>query len=130
MSMAESPRTRPPTYCSTADVDEAYLLVPMGGHGRERPRSALERVDRLVRRAIMRTIDRDAKALRARGVRVHVLTPGSADLSAMGVNLMDPRSRGEVLDSARSTVATLLRRELRAREPLDVPARRASGGRA
>lgn len=109
-----------------AGVDEAFLLVPMGGRGRERPRTALERVDRLVRRSIMRTVDRDAAALRARGVRVHVLTPGSADLRAMGVNLMDPRTRGDVLECARATVAARLRPELGAAESWST-APRASG---
>jgi NTE family protein len=84
----------------------------MGGHGRRSPRTIVERIDRLVRRTIMRTIGRDTIALRAQGIRVHVLTPGPEDLAAMGVNLMDPRTRGDVLSVASGTVAAQLRVQL------------------
>jgi NTE family protein len=96
-------------------VDEVFILAPMGGRGRARPRSVFEHVDRIVRRAIMRTISRDAAALRAQGMRVHVLAPGAADLAAMGVNLMDPRTRGDVLSTAAVSVAERLHRELAVR---------------
>ena len=100
-------------------VDEVFVLAPMGGTGRPRPRTVLERIDRGVRRAISRTIVRDATALRAQGIRVHVLTPGPADLAAMGVNLMDSRTRGDVLDAARTSVAERLRRALPARSAIE-----------
>lgn len=96
-------------------VDEVFVLVPMGGRGRARPRTVFERVDRVVRRAIMRTIARDVALLRAQGMRVHVLAPGAADLAAMGVNLMDPRTRGDVLSTAAVSVSGQLHRELSVR---------------
>jgi NTE family protein len=44
--------------------------------------------------------------VRATGVRVTVLTPGPADLAAMGGNMMNPRRRARVLDVALRTSAT------------------------
>jgi len=41
-------------------------------------------------------------------VRVTVLTPGPADLAAMGGNMMNPRRRARVLDVALRTSATAL----------------------
>jgi NTE family protein len=92
-----------------AALDEVFVLVPLGGRGRERPRTTAERIDRRVRRWIARTVARDAAALRARGVRVHVLAPGPADLAGMAVNLMDPGGRTRVLQTARRTAVTQLR---------------------
>jgi hypothetical protein len=57
---------------------------------------------------------------------VHVLAPGAAELTAMGVNLMDPRTRGDVLESAAQSVAERLRRDLSTRRLSAV--RDASGG--
>lgn len=107
-------------------VDEVFVLAPMGGRGRTRPMTVLEHVDRAVRRTIMRTVGRDVAALRAQGMRVHVLAPGAAELAAMGVNLMDPRARGDVLESASESVAERLRKELATRRLSAV--RGASGG--
>jgi NTE family protein len=95
-----------------APVDEVFVFAPMGGQGRRDPGSAIERIDGLVRRRITRTIERDAIALRAKGIRVYVVTPGPEDLAAMGVNLMDPRTRGDVLSVASGTVARELRAQL------------------
>lgn len=99
-------------------VDEVFVLAPMGGRGRERPRTAAERIDRRVRRWIARTVTRDVTALRARGVRVHVLAPGPSDLAGMAVNLMDPAGRAQVLETARCTAAEQLRSEPK---PISMP---------
>ena len=96
-------------------VDEVYVLAPMAGGGQPTPSTAIERVERLVRRAITRTIHADAGALRARGVRVIVLAPQPADLAVMGVNLMDPQRRTDVLDTARGTAAVQLRQQFAVR---------------
>ena len=95
-----------------AAVDEVYVLAPMGGSAQPRPATAIERVERAVRRAIARTIRADAAALRARGVRVVVLAPQPADLAMMGVNLMNPQRRTDVLETARRTAADQLWQQL------------------
>jgi NTE family protein len=91
-----------------AQLDEVYVLAPMGGSGRERPRSLVERLDGFVRRRVSATIERDVDALRARGLQVRVLAPTVEDLTTMGVNLMDSHARTEVLRSAQRTVADQL----------------------
>jgi NTE family protein len=96
-----------------APVDEVFALVPMGGRGNPDPRTAFARVDRWIRRAVSRTVSEDAAALRARGVRVHVLAPQARDLEAIGVNLMDPAPRAAVLETARETAREQLLRQLR-----------------
>jgi NTE family protein len=50
--------------------------------------------------------------LRARGVKVCIVTPGPADLETMGVNLMNPGPRVDVLNLARDTATVQLRRQL------------------
>jgi NTE family protein len=92
-------------------VDEVFVLAPMGGAGADRPRTAVQRIERAVRRTIARTIARDATALRARGVRVRVIEPQPEDLAVMGLNLMDAAPRRDVLETARRTAAEQLRRQ-------------------
>jgi NTE family protein len=45
-------------------------------------------------------------------MRVVVVTPGPADLAVIGTNLMNPRRRTEVLESAMRTAAVQVRAEL------------------
>ena len=47
-------------------------------------------------------------------MRVVLLTPVASDLEAMGVNMMDPARRTDVLDSARQTAAAQLRAQVAA----------------
>jgi NTE family protein len=72
-------------------------------------------VERAVRRAITRGIMADAARLRAGGARVCLVTPEPEDLAAMGVNLMNPARRSEVLETAQVTAARQLNRQLTAR---------------
>lgn len=108
-------------------VDEVFVLAPMCGTGTGAPRSTVHRVERLVRRAITRTVLRDAAALRARGVRVHVVHPQQAELEIMGVNLMDPQRRTEVLQAARENAAAQLGTQLAVSR---LPAGRRAAGEA
>lgn len=93
-------------------VEEAYVLAPMASVQSDRARSAVGRVERVVRRAITRGILTDVVALRATGVRVHLVTPEPADLAVLGVNLMNPSRRTEVLETAQVTAAEQLARQL------------------
>jgi NTE family protein len=95
-----------------AGLDEVYVLAPMASVAADRGRSAIGRVERLVRRTITRGILTDAAALRAEGVRVCVVTPEPADLAVIGLNLMNPSRRTEVLETAQGTAAGQLTRQL------------------
>jgi NTE family protein len=92
----------------TPPLDEVYVLAPMASHAYDRPRDPVACVERAVRRVITRWLDAEVRAVRATGTRVTVLTPGPADLAAMGGNLMNPRRRNRVLDTALETSAVAL----------------------
>jgi NTE family protein len=82
---------------------------------RDRPRSPASRVERAIRRAITRGIIADIESLRADHARVIFVTPGPEDLAVIGANLMNPRRRTEVLETAMRTAAIQLRVQLAAR---------------
>jgi NTE family protein len=89
-------------------LDEVYVLAPMAGYDFDRPSDPVAVVERRVRRLLTRWLDAEVRAVRALGTRVTVLTPGPADLQAMGGNLMNPRRRLHVLDTALETSARAL----------------------
>lgn len=97
-------------------LDEVYVLAPMASLAMDRPRSAIARLERRVRRAITKTIMADVGRLRAAGVRVGVAAPEAADLEIFGVNLMDPARRTEVLETAMRTAGGQLSRQLAGRD--------------
>lgn len=90
------------------ELDEVYVLAPMASHAYDRPRGPVAGAERAVRCLMTRWLDAEVRAVRARGVRVTVLTPGPADLVAMGGNLMNPRRRERVLDTALRTSGVAL----------------------
>ncbi len=107
-------------------LDEVYVLAPMASLTTDHPRSPLTRIERSVRRVITRRILADVTALRAEGTRVVVVTPGPEDLEVMGANLMNPRRRIDVLDTAMRTSAVQFRaarfqRPARAARPRPAP---------
>lgn len=89
-------------------LDEVYVLAPLASHVFDRPRDPVAGVERGLRCLLTRWLDAEVRAVRAAGVRVTVLTPGPADLAAMGGNLMNPRRRARVLDVALRTSAEAL----------------------
>jgi len=96
-----------------AGVDEVYVLAPMASIVSDNPRKPHERLERRLRWLITHALLRDAHALRYRGIKVTVLTPGPEDLAVMGVNLMDPRRRQAVLETSLRTSAAALGRAAR-----------------
>ncbi|WP_457032052.1 patatin-like phospholipase family protein [Kitasatospora sp. P5_F3] len=111
-------------------LDEVYVLAPMAlrpswpdgrraepgtlaalreWRRRDRPRGVLVQLVSRYRRAVTRQLMREARQLRAGGMRVQLLAPTLADLAAMGPNMMDPARRGETLETALHTVARALR---------------------
>jgi NTE family protein len=91
-----------------AGLDHVYVLAPLACMAPDRPRKPHERIERRIRRVITFTLRREVHALRSRGARVTVLTPGPDDLAAMGINLMDPRRRRNVLETSLHTSAAAL----------------------
>ncbi|MBW0119616.1 patatin-like phospholipase family protein, partial [Pseudonocardia abyssalis] len=90
------------------ELDEVYVLAPMASHVVDRPRDPLAVAERAVRRVLTRWLDAEVADLRATGARVTVLTPGPADLAAMGGNLMNPRRRDRVLETSLGTSVAAL----------------------
>ena len=89
-------------------LDEVYVLAPMASHSYDRPADPMVHMERGARRLLTRWLDAEVRAVRATGTSVHVLTPGPADLAAMGGNLMNPRRRTRVLDTALETSVAAL----------------------
>lgn len=85
------------------ELDEVYVLAPLASHAYDHPRDPLSGIERGVRLVLTRWLDAEVRAVRATGTQVTVLTPGPADLYAMGGNLMNPRRRTRVLDTALAT---------------------------
>ncbi len=61
---------------------------------------------------VTREVRGEIAGLEQRGTRVIVVTPTSEDLALIGVNLMNPLRRIEVLDTARRTSIPQLRAQL------------------
>ena len=90
-------------------LDEVYVLAPMASFAYDSPRSPAALAERRWRRVVNRRVLADAVAVRESGTAVTVLGPGPEDLAAIGANLMNPRRRQAVLDTALRTSAEALR---------------------
>ncbi len=102
------------------DLDEIYVLAPMASYILDSPRNPYVHLERQFRRLITLWLQREVRKVKARGIRVTVLTPGPEDLTAIGANLMDPRRRIRVLDTSLRTSAaalTTLERDRRGAQP-------------
>jgi len=92
-------------------LDEVYVLAPMVSFAYDRPRSPMALAERRWRRVTTRRVLAEAACVRDGGTDVTLLGPGSEDLAAIGANLMDPRRRRAVLETALRTSAEALRRQ-------------------
>jgi NTE family protein len=90
------------------ELDEVYVLAPMASHVYDWPLDPVAGMERWMRHVFTRWLDAEVRAVRATGTRVTVLTPGPVDLTAMGGNLMNPRRRERVLETALATSAAAL----------------------
>jgi NTE family protein len=90
------------------DVQDIYVLAPMASTEPDHPLRPHLQMERRLRQVLTVVLVRQAKVLAARGKRVTVLTPGPRDLAAMGINLMDPRRRQDVLELSFRTSAEAL----------------------
>lgn len=94
-------------------LDEVYVLAPAASlHDVDAGTTRAERVERWIRRAVTRAVRAEIAQLRERGTEVIVVSPTSDDLELIGVNLMNPARRREVLDTARRTATAQLRTQL------------------
>ncbi len=84
-------------------LDEVYVLAPMASFVPDSPRQVAARVERRVRRQVTRYVVQESQAVARTGTAVTVLAPGPEDLHAMGANMMDPRRRLPVLETALRT---------------------------
>jgi NTE family protein len=91
-----------------ARLSHVYVFAPMASLVPDQPGKRTERLERRLRRLMTRSLLREAQVLRAQGTQVTLLTPGPEDLTAMGVNLMDPRRRAPVLETSLRTSAAAL----------------------
>lgn len=89
---------------ASTDVDVVVVLNPMSSLDPGLPSSLAERFERRIRRATGRRLGREAKRLRDLGKQVLLIQPHEFDLDVMGVNLMDPSRRVDVLEMATRTV--------------------------
>ncbi len=90
---------------SGTDLQEIYVLVPLGSTEVDHPLLPHLRMERHLRQMITLAVLRQARRLSAQGKRVTVLTPDPADLAAMGINIMDLRRRQAVLETSFRTSA-------------------------
>jgi NTE family protein len=94
----------------TSDLDVVICLSAMTSHLRQDGSDPLQRAVHSLLGHGAQQLDRQAKALIRRGVDVVILEPSAKDQAAMGVNLMDSRRWGRVLEVALTSVAGQLRR--------------------
>lgn len=94
------------------DVEEVIVLAPMAASAMDNPRSRLEKIERRVRRYMTSIVDREVLKLEAAGIRVVRLEPSPEDLEAFGYNMMDPKRRELVFNTACKTAPAAVRAAL------------------
>ncbi|HVL80365.1 MAG TPA: patatin-like phospholipase family protein [Actinomycetota bacterium] len=94
---------------SEEGLDLVVCLNPMSTLNIGPPTTIGERVERRIRGQVGRRLGREARKLRERGTEVLLIQPGEEDLDAMGINMMDPKRRRLVLETALRTTAARLR---------------------
>jgi len=90
------------------ELDEVIVLAPMVSFDMAKSIGVFERADRVWRAAATRRCRREVEKLRASGVRVTVIAPGSEDMAVMGGNSMDTRRRIDVLETSLKTTRRVL----------------------
>ena len=93
-----------------SDVDVVICMNPLSSLHRPatQSRNPVTRVSQMSRTANGRRLGHEARKLRAAGKEVVLIQPTEEDLQVMGGNLMDPRRRQQVIDTAELTVAEQL----------------------
>lgn len=95
------------------DVDEVVIITPMASRQTDRPGTMAHRLERLMRKAMTARVMAEIKELKQRGIRVLWLEPTPEDLTAFGYNMMDPKRRLHVLETAMHTTSGTVENALR-----------------
>ena len=94
-------------------VSEVFVLAPMLAAAGDRRRSAMALADRRLRQHVSNQLHLELARLRRAGIAARVLGPTPDDLEVMGVNVMNPSRRAEVLwtsiDTTRRRLSPALR---------------------
>lgn len=93
-------------------VEEVVLITPMVSRVMDTPRSLPVRMERLLRRVMTQRTNAEIALLEARGIKVLRIEPALDDLDAFGFNMMDPRRRVKVFDTAVRTAPGIIRKAL------------------
>ena len=93
---------------SREPLDEVLVLAPMTMYELHRTAHPIGWLEHRLRRMMTRRLDREVRQLEATGCTVRVMGPTAEDLAAMGHNMMDPRRRRAVLETALRTTAERL----------------------
>jgi len=84
---------------SEEGLDEVVVVSPLTSREPVPATSVGEALERAMRRAMSRTLDREVALLESRGTRVIRIEPTAHELKAMGPNFMDARRQATVLDA-------------------------------
>jgi NTE family protein len=90
------------------DVDVVVAMNPMSSLQPGLPTTIVERVERRIRSASGRRFGREARRIRDKGTELLMIQPVEEDLDAMGINLMDPSRRADVLERSIETTTKRL----------------------
>jgi NTE family protein len=90
------------------DLDLVIAMNPMSSLQPGLPTTIVERFERRIRRSSGRRLGREAKRFAEKGTELLLIQPGEEDLDAMGINLMDPTRRSDVLETSLATSARRL----------------------
>ena len=91
------------------ELDEVVVLSPMTSLEYDRPGTVVGRLERRFRRAVTKRVLREAAKVSATGTKVTLLGPGAEDLVGIGINMMDPTRREQVLETSLRTSMAALR---------------------
>jgi NTE family protein len=90
-------------------LDEVLVLSPMTSLEYDVPTTVAGRLERRFRRLSTKRLVGEMKKVAATGTKVTFLGPGAEDLAVIGVNMMDPRRRVQVLETSMRTSAAALK---------------------
>lgn len=90
------------------ELDEVFVLAPQVSFDPDAPTQWTTRLERQWRSRVTRRVIREVDTVHRLGTEVTVLGPGTADLEAIGGNLMDVSRRPSVIETSLRTSAVAL----------------------